>query len=49
MVKTMSNMLFAVRDDLTKIAANAIVRVSNSKQGDAILAAGGQKLRDAVR
>jgi O-acetyl-ADP-ribose deacetylase (regulator of RNase III) len=44
----MSDMLFAVRDDLTKIAANAIVRVINSKQGDAILAAGGQKLRDAV-
>ena len=44
----MSDMLFAVRDDLTKIAANAIVRVSNSKQGDAILAAGGRKLRDAV-
>lgn len=44
----MSDMLFAVRDDLTKIAANAIVRVTNSKQGDAILAAGGQKLRDAV-
>ena len=44
----MSDMLFAVRDDITKIAANAIVRVSNSKQGDAILAAGGQKLRDAA-
>lgn len=44
----MSDMLFAVRDDLTKIAANAIVRVINSKQGDAILAAGGQKLRVAL-
>ena len=44
----MSNMLCVLRDDLTKIAANAIVRVTNSKQGDAILAAGGQKLRDAV-
>ena len=44
----MSDILFAVRDDIAKIAANAIVRVSNSKQGDAILAAGGQKLRDAV-
>jgi len=41
-------MLCVLRDDLTKIAANAIVRVTNSKQGDAILAAGGQKMRDAV-
>ncbi|MBL0231035.1 MAG: macro domain-containing protein [Moraxellaceae bacterium] len=44
----MSDMLFAVRDDIAKIAANAIVRVSNSKQGDAILAAGGQKLCKAA-
>ncbi len=44
----MSNMLRVLKDDLTKIAANAIVRMTNSKQGDAILMAGGQKLLDAV-
>lgn len=44
----MSDILCVIKGDMTNIVADAVVRVANSKQGDALLAAGGKKMRIAV-